>query len=179
MTKLPLLLCGAALLAATFAPVADAQVQPGTNTFPANIPVTRAVPDPQDTPYPGTITVDIDATDIVSGAERITETVPVAPGTHQLALLLPEWIPGHHSRGGLPAELNAVHFTADGKDLTWHRDPIDTYAYVIDVPEGAQAVVARMIHTPAVKQEPGDRVTVTREIINLEWNEMVLYPAGH
>jgi predicted metalloprotease with PDZ domain len=179
MTKPFTLLCGAALLAATFAPVAHAQVQPGTNTFPANVPVTRAVPDPQDVAYPGTITVDIDATDLATGAERITETVPVAPGATQLTLLLPEWIPGHHSRSGLPAELVGMHFTADGKDLAWHRDPVDVYAYIIDLPAGTHDVVARMIHTPALKQEPGDRVTVTREIINLEWDQMVLYPAGH
>ncbi len=179
MTKPFTLLCGAALLAATFAPVAHAQVQPGTNTFPANVPVTRAVPDPQDVAYPGTITVDIDATDLATGAERITETVPVAPGATQLTLLLPEWIPGHHSRSGLPAELVGMHFTADGKDLAWHRDPVDVYAYIIELPAGTHDVVARMIHTPALKQEPGDRVTVTREIINLEWDQMVLYPAGH
>jgi predicted metalloprotease with PDZ domain len=179
MTKLASLLCGAALIAATLAPVVHAQVQPSTNTFPANVPVTRAVPDPQDVAYAGTITVDIDATDLATGAERITETVPVAAGSRQLTLLLPEWIPGHHSRSGLPAELVGIHFTADGKDLTWHRDPVDVYAYIIDLPAGTHDVVARMIHTPALKQEPGDRVTVTREIINLEWDQMVLYPAGH
>jgi predicted metalloprotease with PDZ domain len=179
MTKLALLLCGATLFAAASVPVAHAQVQPATNTFPANVPVTRAVPDPQDVAYPGTITVDIDATDLATGAERITETVPVAAGASQLTLLLPEWIPGHHSRSGLPAELVGIHFSANGKDLTWHRDPVDVFAYIIDLPAGTHDVVARMIHTPALKQEPGDRVTVTREIINLEWDQMVLYPAGH
>ena len=179
MTKLSSLLAGGALLALALVSSAKSQVQPATNSFPANVPITLAVPDPQDTPYPGTITLDIDATDLASGAERITETVPVAPGASQLTLLLPEWIPGHHSRGGLPAELDGLHFTADGKELTWHRDAVDTYAYIIDLPAGAQSVVAHMIHTPALKQESGDRVTVTREIINLEWNEMALYPAGH
>jgi predicted metalloprotease with PDZ domain len=179
MTKLPLLLCGAALLATTFAPAAHAQLQPGTNTLPMATAVAHAVPDPADVAYPGTITLDIDATDLATGAERITETVPVAADTRQLTLLLPEWIPGHHSRSGLPAELVGIHFTANGKELAWHRDPIDTFAYIVDVPAGTHEVVARMIHTPALQQQPGDRVTVTREIINLEWNEMVLYPAGH
>jgi hypothetical protein len=78
MTKLSLLLCGAALLATTLAPAAHAQLQPGTNTLPTAIAVTHAVPDPVDVAYPGTITLDIDATDLASGAERITETVPVA-----------------------------------------------------------------------------------------------------
>jgi predicted metalloprotease with PDZ domain len=183
MTKHSSLLCGAALLAATFAPVAaplaNAQVQPPTNSFPQAIPVTRDVPNPVDTPYPGTITIDVDATDLATGAERVTETVPVEPGARQLTLSLPEWIPGNHSRSGLPAELVGIHFTADGKELTWHRGLVDVYAYIIDVPAGTHDVVARMIHTPALKQEPGDRVTVTREISNIEWNELTLYPAGH
>ena len=179
MTHLTKLLFGAALFAAINAPAVHAQVQPGTNSFPAVIPISRAVPDPVDTVYPGTITLDIDATDLASGAERITETVPVEPGATQLTLLLPEWIPGHHSRGGLPAELVALHFTADGKELTWHRDPVETFAYIVDLPAGAHEVVARMIHTPALREAPGDRITVTREIVDLQWSEMVLYPAGH
>ncbi len=179
MTHLTKLLFGAALFAAIIAPAVHAQVQPGTNSFPAAIPISRTVPDPVDTAYPGTITLDIDATDLASGAERITETVPVEPGATQLTLLLPEWIPGHHSRGGLPAELVALHFTADGKELTWHRDPVETFAYIVDLPAGAHEVVARMIHTPALREAPGDRITVTREIVDLQWSEMVLYPAGH
>ncbi len=179
MTHLTKLLFGAALFAAIIAPAVHAQVQPGTNSFPAAIPISRTVPDPVDTAYPGTITLDIDATDLASGAERITETVPVEPGATQLTLLLPEWIPGHHSRGGLPAELVALHFTADGKELTWHRDPVETFAYIVDLPAGAHDVVVRMIHTPALREAPGDRITVTREIVDLQWSEMVLYPAGH
>ena len=179
MTKHPLLLCGAALIATLTAPLAHAQVQGPGNTLPVAIPVTRAVPDPQDVPFPGTISVDIDATDLNSGAQRITETIPVPAGATQLTLLLPEWIPGHHSRSGLPAELGGIHFSADGHDLSWHRDPVDVFAYVVDVPAGTHEVVARMFHTPPFKAEPGDRVTVTREIINLEWDQMVLYPAGH
>jgi len=179
MIKRPSLLAGAALLAASFAPLAQAQVQPATNSFPVAVPVTTAVPDPRDEPYPGTITVDIDATDLASGAERITETVPVAPGATTLTLLLPQWIPGNHSPTGKPAELVGIHFTADGHELTWHRDPVDTYAFVIALPPGTHDVVARTIHTPALHAEPADRVTVTREIINLQWDQMVLYPAGH
>jgi predicted metalloprotease with PDZ domain len=187
MTHISSLLRGGALLASAFVPglalvaasPAQAQVQPVTNSLPMAVPVVRALPDPVDAPYPGTIGVDIDATDLATGVYRVVETIPVAPGATQLALLLPEWIPGHHSRAGLPAELVGVHFSADGKDLAWHRDPVDVYAYIVDLPAGTQTVVAQLIHTSPLHQEPGDRVTMTREIVNLEWDRMTLYPAGH
>lgn len=168
-----------ALIAALSCQSASAQVQPATNSFPAAVPVVRAVPDAVDVPYPGTITLDIDATQLATGVYRVTETIPVAPGTARLALLLPEWIPGHHGHTGLPAELVGVHFTVDGKEVRWTRDPVDTYAYVVDVPTGAREVVATLIHTSPLKDETGDRVTMTREMVNLEWDKMSLYPAGH
>lgn len=166
-------------IAALIPGLAQAQVQPQTNTLPAAIPVARALPDPVDKPYPGTITLDIDATDLATGAYRVTETIPVAAGAKQLSLLLPEWIPGHHGHTGLPSELVGIHFVADGQDLAWHRDPVDVYAYIVDLPAGTKTVTARMIHTSPLKAESGDRVTMTREIINLEWDKMTLYPAGH
>ncbi len=177
-TKIRLLLAGAATTLFLANP-AFAQVQPATNTLPTAVPIVRAVPDPQDVPYPGTISLDIDATDLVTGAYRVTETIPVAPGTTKLALLLPEWIPGHHGHTGLPAELAGIHFYADGKEVNWRRDPVDVYAYVLDLPAGTHEVVAKMIHTSPLKEDTGDRVTVTREIVNLEWDKMTLYPAGH
>ncbi|WP_353226414.1 peptidase M61 [Novosphingobium sp.] len=181
MNKLSLLLASAltALLATGAGQNALAQVQPATNTLPMAVPVTRVVPDPRDVPFPGTIALDIDATDNTTGVYRVTETIPVAADARQLTLLLPEWIPGHHSRSGLPAELVGVHFTADGKDLPWHRDSVDVFAYIVDLPVGTQTVVAKFIHTPPQHAEPGDRVTMTRDIINLQWDHMALYPAGH
>ncbi|WP_420381588.1 M61 family metallopeptidase [Novosphingobium sp.] len=180
MIKPTHLLCSAALYAsALLSSAAQAQVQPATNSFPAAVPITINVPDARDVAYPGVIALDVDATDLETGATRVTEKIPVEPGTKQLALLLPEWIPGNHSAAGKPAELVGVHFIADGKELTWHRDPVDVYAYMVDLPAGAREVTAHMIHTPALKGEPGDRVTITREIVNLEWDQFTLYPAGH
>ncbi len=177
MTRITLLLCAAACVAG--APCAQAQIQPTTNSFPAAVPVTSALPEARDAPYPGTITLAIDATDAATGAFRVTETIPVEPGARQITLLLPEWIPGHHNPTGTPAELAGIHFTAAGQDLAWHRDPIDVFAYIVDLPAATREVVARMIHTSPLRAEPNDRVTVTREIINLQWDKMTLYPAGH
>jgi Peptidase M61 N-terminal domain len=73
---------------------------------PQAVPLPRPVPDAADTPYPGgTMRLDIDASDIVRGAYRVTQTIPVAPGTRRLTLLLPQWLPGNHAPRGTLAEL--------------------------------------------------------------------------
>jgi hypothetical protein len=32
--------------------------------------------------------------------------------------------------------------------LTWTRDPVEVYAFHVDVPEARSAIEARMVHTP-------------------------------
>jgi len=162
-------LCGAPL---------QAQVQPATNTRPMAVPIVPSVPDAQDVPYPGTIDLKIDASDVTTGAYRITETIPVAPGTSKLTLLLPEWLPGNHSPDGLIAELAEVRFFAGDKPLTWTRDPVEVFAFHVDVPAGTTAVVAKLVHTSPLRENEG-RITMTREMLNLQWEKMSLYPAGH
>ena len=56
------------------------------------------LPEPQDKPYPGTIALVVDATDLDHRVVRVHETLPVAPGP--LTLLIPRWIPGGHGPDG-------------------------------------------------------------------------------
>src|SRR5690242_9297444 len=111
----------AALLLTTTASVAVAQVprsEPQPVSAVSNIPAAR------DVAYPGTIDLKIDATDVVRGVYRVTETVPVPAGTNDLILQLPEWIPGEHGPKGDMNLIADVHFLAGGKELAWTRDPI-------------------------------------------------------
>ena len=114
---------------------------------PVAVPIVRSVPDAVDAPYPGTIQLDIDATDLQRGLYRVTETIPVAPGTRRVTLLLPEWHPGKHGPRGTMAELVDLTFTAGGQRLSWTRDPVEVFAFHVDLPEGASQVVARFVHT--------------------------------
>ena len=96
---------------------------------PMAVPLSRAVPDAADTPYPGgTMRLDIDATDITRGAYRVTQTVPVAPGTKRLTLMLPQWLPGNHGPRGTMAELVDLQFFAGSQKLSWKRDPVEVFA---------------------------------------------------
>ncbi len=144
------------------------------------VPMARAVPDPLDTPYPGTITLDIDATDVTTGAFRVTETIPVPQGTTRLTLLYPDWMPGKHGARGRAAFLGQLAFSAGNTALTWTRDPVDVMAYHVDVPKGTAVITARFVFTSLLRDnEDDDRVVMTREMLNLQWEKMSLYPAGH
>jgi hypothetical protein len=66
----------ASLLLSTAAP-ALAQVPPG-NSAPQPVPFVDTIPAPQDTPYPGTILLNVDATNTEQGIFRVKETIPVA-----------------------------------------------------------------------------------------------------
>jgi len=150
-----------------------------TLSAPMAVPLSRQVPDAADVPYPGgTMVLDIDATDTLRGAYRVTQTVPVVPGTSRLTLLFPQWLPGNHGPRGPLAELVDVTFTSGGQVLRWKRDPVEVNAFHIDIPAGAKDVTARFIHTSPLQSSEG-RITMTQEMLNLQWEKMSLYPAGH
>ncbi|MFM5950827.1 MAG: M61 family metallopeptidase [Novosphingobium sp.] len=150
-----------------------------TLSAPSAVPLSRQVPDAADLPYPGgTIRLDIDATDVARGVYRVTQTVPVAPGTQRLTLLMPQWLPGNHGPRGPLAELVDLQFFAGEQKLSWKRDPVEVFAFHVDVPAGVKAVTAKYMHTSPLQPAEG-RITMTQEMLNLQWEKMSLYPAGH
>jgi len=170
-------LIATALLAAALSQSSAAVL--AANSAPVAVPLSPQVPDAADVPYPGgTIGLEVDATDTVHGLFKVRETIPVAPGTARLTLLYPQWLPGNHSPRGPLAELVDLHFSANGQPLRWHRDPVELYAFHIDLPAGVRSVTADFIHTAPLIESEG-RVTMTSEIVDLQWEKMSLYPAGH
>ncbi|MBS0557208.1 MAG: M61 family metallopeptidase [Proteobacteria bacterium] len=131
------------------------------------------VPPPQDTPYPGTIAIHVDASDTAQGIFRVHESIPVQPGA--LTLLYPKWIPGDHSPSGPIDSLAGLVLTADGKPLAWKRDPYDVYAFHVDIPAGVSRLDANFQHLSS----RGGGFEMTGNMLMLEWNALALYPAGH
>jgi predicted metalloprotease with PDZ domain len=146
---------------------------------PVAAELTDATPLPADTAYPGgTIDLKIDATDTRRAIYRVTETIPVAKGARELTLLFPEWLPGNHAARGPINLVSEIRFFADGKPLAWKRDPLDVYAFHLQLPPGTREVTAKFLHTSPITGSEG-RVTMTQEMLNLQWEKMSLYPAGH
>jgi predicted metalloprotease with PDZ domain len=172
------LIPAAALVAALFVP-ASASPQSTIPGTPVAVPIVQTVPDAEDIPYPGgAIRLDVDASDTQHGAYRVTETIPLAPGARQLTLLFPRWLPGSHGPRGPLAELVDLRMFADGRPVSWTRDPVEVFAFHVDLPAGARELVAKFIHTSPLQPSEG-RITMTPEMLNLQWEKMSLYPAGH
>jgi predicted metalloprotease with PDZ domain len=156
----------------------SASAQPAGQSMPMAAPLPPALPDAVDAPYPGTIGLAIDASDVNRAVYRVNETIPVEPGVRQITLLLPKWLPGNHGPTGAISLLSDLHFAVNGKPVTWTRDAVDAFAFHLDLPDGARTVEARFVHTSPLLPAEG-RVTMTREMLNLQWEKMSLYPAGH
>ena len=165
----------AALLAST-AGIAGAQV-PAGNSAPQPAPIADTIPAPRDTPYPGTITLDIDATNTQQGIFTARETIPVAGGG-DVVLLFPKWLPGNHSPSGQIEKLAGLHFRSGGKELTWTRDPVDVFAFHVAAPEGARRIDVDLQFISATKPDQGE-IVMSPDMLRLQWNSISLYPAGY
>jgi predicted metalloprotease with PDZ domain len=134
------------------------------------------LPEAVDRPYLGPITIAVDATDLDHRIVRVREALPAAPGP--LVLLYPRWIPGWHGPGGNVVQLAGLRITAGGRTLPWTRDATQTEAFRVDVPAGATEVDIEFQHLSPIGGAEG-RVAFGSEQINLDWTQLILYPAGH
>ncbi|RXR08843.1 M61 family metallopeptidase [Pseudoxanthomonas composti] len=137
---------------------------------------TSQTPAPKDVDYPGTVKLEVDATDTLRRVFRVRETIPVQPGP--VTLLYPEWIPGNHRPSGQIEKLAGLVITANGKRLEWTRDQYDVYAFKVEVPQGVTELVAEFQYLSPLAPAQG-RVVMTPSMLNLQWNLTTLYPAGY
>jgi predicted metalloprotease with PDZ domain len=151
----------------------SAQPSPGPQPYPMPPPI----PAPRDTAYPGMLTLDVDVTDTEQRIMSVRETIPVgAPGP--FTLLYPGWLPGDHARRGPLEKIAGLVFRANGKVIPWTRDAVSVFAFHLDVPAGVSTVEAEFQFLSPTDPDQG-RVVVTPEMLNLQWNEVALYPAGY
>ena len=144
---------------------------------PMAVPIVETIPPPRDVPWPGVIQLSVDASDNIRGVMRVREMISM-DRSGQLVLLYPKWLPGVHGPAGAIASLAGIQFTADGHSLTWRRDPVDVYAFHVDVPQGTARVEAQFQFLAPTDASQG-RISSTAEMLDLQWNTVVLYPAGY
>ena len=117
-----------------------------------------------------TISLTIDATNVPQKILHAHLVIPVKPGP--LTLYYPKWIAGEHGPDGPIADLTGLKFETDGKSIPWQRDLLDVFTFHVDIPADATHLDAMYDYI-----EPADR-SATDKLLILEWNEVVLYPAG-
>ena len=141
---------------------------------PQPVPLPPPVPAPVDQPYPGTISLSVDLTDVNHRVLNVRETMPVKPGEN--TLLYPEWLPGTHSPSNAVQNLAGLTITANAKRLPWVRDRVNIWAFHVDVPKGVSTIELTFQYLAPVKPQQG---RISTKIANLTWNSVLLYPAGH
>lgn len=165
------LFIAAALIAAPAVNAQEAGSRPQATVQALTIPL------PADKPFPGTMLLRVDATDVARGIFRVRQAIPV-PRPGKFTLLYPEWLPGKHAPRGAIAEVAGFRASAGGKPLVWTRQPTDVYAFDIDVPQGVKSIdIAFDFLSPTQTSE--GRVVVTPAMMNLQWEQVSLYPAGY
>ncbi|MFM7028762.1 MAG: M61 family metallopeptidase [Chakrabartia sp.] len=136
----------------------------------------QAIPEARDTAFPGTMQLQVDATDTNQGIFNVRQTIPVAaPGP--MVLLFPKWLPGNHAARGQIEKLAGLVIKANGQTIDWKRDAEDVFAFHIDVPADCRELEVSFKFLSATEPDQG-RVVVTPDIINLQWQSVSLYPAG-
>ncbi|MGO8839239.1 MAG: M61 family metallopeptidase [Limisphaerales bacterium] len=124
---------------------------------------------------PVPIQLDVDATDAPRSILHARLHIPAAPGP--LTLFYPKWIPGEHMPSGPINDLAGLKINANGKPLDWRRDPDNMYAFHLEVPAGAEAVeVSLDFLLPTGGGSFSTGVSSTAKLLDLNWNEVLLYP---
>ena len=150
---------------------------PALGQQPQPLPQPPPIEAPQDRPFAGQIELAVDATDLDRHVFRMNETVPVVAG-QALTLMFPKWIPGDHGpTGPLPAFAGLV-VKANGQTVPWVRDVVDVYAFHIAVPQGASSVQVQFQFLSPPEEKEG-RVVTTPNMLDVQWNPEILYPAGY
>ena len=136
-----------------------------------------AAPHAQTGRVAGPITLAVDVRETPRKLLHAREMLTVAPGA--LTLVYPKWLPGEHAPDGPITDLVGLRFSGGGRQLAWRRDPVDLFAFHIDVPQGVDSIEASFDFLSAIGT--GGFSSAASETAHLgiySWNQVLLYPQG-
>lgn len=166
-------ICAAAVFAAVciaLTTTVHAQNSPG----PQPVPLPPPTAAPADTPYPGTISLLVDVTNITDRVLNVHETIPITG--RDVTLLYPEWLPGTHSPSNPVGQLASLVVTANGKRIPWVRDRVNMYAFHVEAPKDATTLDINFQYLALLDPKRG---RISSAFADVTWNSVLLYPAGY
>jgi len=148
---------------------------------PQPAPMPPQIAAPRDVPYPGTIRLAVNATDVEHRIFSVHEAIPVRAG-EPLTLLYPQWQPGNHEPSGRVDKVAGLVIHANGSgngaSIPWVRDTVELFAFHVMVPAGVTSLDIDFEYLSPVEPNEG-RVVMTPDMLSLEWIDLALYPAGY
>lgn len=153
-----------------------AAAAPGQRSLPQPEPLPPPIVAPRDEAYPGTLKLEVDASDLEHRIFRVRQSIPLA-GPGPVTLLYPKWLPGKHQPAAQVEHLTGLVITANGRKVPWTRDPVEVAAFHVTPPEGARSLELEFQFVSANTSGQG-RMVMTPAMMNVQWNSMALYPAG-
>jgi predicted metalloprotease with PDZ domain len=123
-----------------------------------------------------TIRLSVDLSDAPRNVFHAQLAIPVKPGP--VTLVYPQWIPGNHRPSGPIANLTGLVMKAGGRTLVWDRDPVDMYAFHVDVPAGANELQVFLDDITSSGSAGSSGGAASANVLDLNWNQVVLYPQG-
>lgn len=159
------------------------------NTIPHFVELVDKRPVAKDIPYPDTIELFVDATNIEQGIFKVKEIIPLGPNVNleNFTLMMPKWLPGKHApRGEIEKLVNLNIIDAKTKkNIPWYRDEVDMYTFHlnfeninIDVKKIKQIQVEFYFVSSKNEKNYG-RIVTSEKMINLQWEGVSLYPGGY
>ncbi len=155
----------------------SAAVPASASDGPQPAPLPAALPVAEDKPYPGVITLKVDATDAVRRIIRVHETIPVSGGK-DIVLFYPKWQPGDHTSDGPVDRVSGLAFTVADKDVAWTRDTLDMWSFHLQLPAGARTLDVDFAFLAGGPAAFGG-TDFSSSVGVLEWINLAFYPAGY
>ncbi|HKB78549.1 MAG TPA: peptidase M61, partial [Thermoanaerobaculia bacterium] len=175
LRRLPFFALTASLSLFAFATLSAQTVRNPPPPQPAPMPPPVAAP--ADQPYAGPVQLQVDLTGVTDRVAHVREEIPVPRNARDLVLLYPQWIPGNHSPSGPISRVAGVVTSVDGTRVQWVRDRINVYAFHVPLRTGARSVSVQFDYSSPLRPAEG-RIEWSDAIVDLPWNEVVMYPAG-
>jgi len=123
-----------------------------------------------------TIAIHVDLTDAPRNIYHSHLTIPLHPGAQ--SLVFPKWIPGNHRPSGPIGALTGIRMEAAGKTIPWERDVLDMYEFHVTVPVGGETLEVWLDAITSQDSAGGGGPAASSDILDLNWNAVVLYPKG-
>lgn len=123
-------------------------------------------------PFSGVVGLHVNATDTRHQIFLVEETIPVQR-SGDMVLLYPQWETASHAPTAAIADLASLRMTIDGRPTAWRRDPLNPYAFHINVPNKAKVIQVAFTFLGPVRPR-----LIRSQLVVVPWHRTMLYPAG-